>query len=87
MTAVTDTEDHLDRYILLIIGQSKLIDTKTILIKVRQEYGRPLHYEELMVRLKALKSRQKIEPVVMDTRKITGSSLWKLRPASPVPRL
>lgn len=79
MTQDTATEDHLDRYILLIIGQSKLIDIKTLLIKVRQEYGQPLHYEELMVRLKALKSRQKIEPIVMDARKITASSLWQLK--------
>ena len=70
--------DHLDSYILFLISKSKLIDAKTILFKVKYEYGETLQYNELMVRLKILKSIHEIEPVVMDEKKITPSSLWRL---------
>jgi len=69
--------DHLDSYILFLISKSKLIDAKTILVKVKHEYGETLQYDELMVRLKILKSVHEIEPVVMDENKITPSSLWQ----------
>jgi hypothetical protein len=70
--------DRLESYLLFLIRKSKLIDARTILFKVRHEYGEHLQYDELMVRLKTLKSIHQIEPVVMDARKIKPSTLWQL---------
>jgi len=71
--------EHLEQYILFLIRTTKLINAKTIFFRVSREYSPGLRYEDIMERLKSLKSARKIEPVVMDERKTNYSTLWRLK--------
>ena len=79
-TAQTETA-QLERYILFLIRDTKLFSAKTVLSDLRAYWSRggDMGYEEVLQRLRSLKTKGEIEPIVKDTGTITPSTLWRLK--------